>query len=840
MPTNVQPDKQKRLELHFIKPLANPILPSNILIKEGERVTDITVEAIVATADPEVIEIQLSDRGNFSIYTLCLRKDQTGDEFMDGFDKILTSLDFSFKVECDTDVDCKPSENDCSEVKTDTPTDINYLAKDYASFRQLMLDRMSATIPGWTERNASDLGITLVELISYVGDYLSYRQDAIGTEAYLGTARKRISVRRHARLVDYQVHEGLNARTWINLEVKPSSDGVVLSTTDASGNSTKFLTKALHEVAGKTKISQIEFAKKFKNQEIVFEPLHDLELYSEHNEISFHTYGDHNCCLPQGATQATLEGTLDHLEVGHVLIFAEILGAETGVSSDADPSHRHAIRVTEIERNKDFDFSTTPATPIDIAIIHWSEEDKLPFPLCISSSISIDDREKVIEVSIAKGNTILVDHGMTFTDEDKLVSGIPFDTVVSSLNPIMVPENKFNYVRMDSGEHCLAQNDLPIPPRFYPELNKKPITQSQSLIPFIKPDTDLKYLPVDVSAKKLVYQNKRMSTPDLELIEIKQSGISFKRLDEKWLPVQDLLIDSSAQDRHFVLETETDGIGHIRFGNSINGKKPETGSKFIARYRIGNGILGNVGRDTIHQVVFNDTLELENISNPLLVSGGIEPESLEEVRQYAPQAFRSQERAVTSADYEVMTRRCKEDVHSATAAFRWTGSWRTAFITADRLEGEEVDQEWENELRFCLEKYRMAGVDLEIDEPHYVGLDIQMEICIYNEYFRIDVKREILRMFSNRTLTNGRLGIFHPDNFTFGQPVYLSQLYHAAQSIDGVSSVNIPKFEKQGIPNSSGLKDGFLTFGRQEISRLDNDPNFKDRGLFTLKLKGGR
>src|SRR4030095_14228357 len=64
-----------------------------------------------------------------------------------------------------------------------------------------------------------DIGIALVEILAYAGDYLSYYQDAVGTEAYLDTARKRISVRRHARLVDYKLHEGCNARTWICLEV---------------------------------------------------------------------------------------------------------------------------------------------------------------------------------------------------------------------------------------------------------------------------------------------------------------------------------------------------------------------------------------------------------------------------------------------------------------------------------------------------------------------------------------------------------------------------------------------------------------------------------------------
>src|SRR5439155_6940900 len=97
--------------------------------------------------------------------------------------------------------------------------EISYLAKDYASFRQLILDRLALIMPDWQERHVPDLGITLVEILAYVGDYLSYFQDAVATEAYLQTARQRTSVRRHVRLIDYRMHEGCNARAWLCLAV---------------------------------------------------------------------------------------------------------------------------------------------------------------------------------------------------------------------------------------------------------------------------------------------------------------------------------------------------------------------------------------------------------------------------------------------------------------------------------------------------------------------------------------------------------------------------------------------------------------------------------------------
>ena len=96
---------------------------------------------------------------------------------------------------------------------------IDYLARDFASLRQALLDRLSLTMPDWTEPHLPDVGIALVELLAYAGDLLNYRLDAVGTEAYLDTARLRTSVRRHARLVDYRMHDGCAARAYVCLAV---------------------------------------------------------------------------------------------------------------------------------------------------------------------------------------------------------------------------------------------------------------------------------------------------------------------------------------------------------------------------------------------------------------------------------------------------------------------------------------------------------------------------------------------------------------------------------------------------------------------------------------------
>src|SRR5205085_9849094 len=110
------------------------------------------------------------------------------------------------------------------------------------------------------------------------------------------------------------------------------------------------------------------------------------------------------------------------------------------------------------------------------------------------------------------------------------------------------------------------------------------------------------------------------------------------------------------------------------------------------------------------------------ITNPLPAAGGIEPEDIEAARRDAPEAFRTQERAVTAADYAAAAER-RADVQRAAATFRWTGSWHTVFVTADRFGGAPVDAAFAVQLRHHLERFRMAGYDLEVRPPRYVPLD---------------------------------------------------------------------------------------------------------------------
>ena len=151
--------------------------------------------------------------------------------------------------------------------------------------------------------------------------------------------------------------------------------------------------------------------------------------------------------------------------------------------------------------------------------------------------------------------------------------------------------------------------------------------------------------------------------------------------------------------------------GVLRFGDDVHGRRPDPGTSLTARYD-GNGAAGNIGADALAHVALRAP-QIRAVRNPLPASGGQDPESLDDVRQRAPAAYRVQERAVTPADYAAIAER-HPDVQRAAATFRWTGSWHTVFVTVDRGGGAPVDADFEDELRALLERYRMAGHDVEM------------------------------------------------------------------------------------------------------------------------------
>ena len=697
---------RRELSVIFFGDVPPDLRPSNFRIEGGRRITGIEVTSVAPcpTEDPELedcVRLTVDQAGDLSTYRLCVVD-------VEGFDPRYRCIDFTFITGCD-DIDCAP-QCDCPE-ESYPPIEIDYLAKDYASFRQLMLDRLSLTMPQWTERHVPDVGITLVELLAYEGDRLSYQQDAVATEAYLDTARLRTSVRRHTRLVDYTLHDGCAARAWVCVEV---SGDVML------------------------KAGTVQFTSGTQR----FEPLvhQAISLRPAHNRIDLWTWEDHDCCLPIGATAVTLvdgkpgADRVLRLRPGDVLILEEIIGPKTGNEADRDITHRQAVRLTSVTMAVD------PLREQPLLEVTWAREDALRFPLCINSRGGRECTDLV--VGVARGNVVLVEHGGREPDQpldvpraDPTDAGCP-DPVCFGCHDTTAPPRTTHYP--------------PIPRRFQPSINRLPVTHSVPFPPVgvtTRAQADwLRDLPVrtrhhvrtlyrkmpevPLSQSDIEYLTMLFGQPTLtrvrlaqhphralrtllrrfdelliaklerleELIALAGGGCVLTaggegwevahtwgvdatevdpadprffgpaaiatdidprealpaitvvdRFNEKWFARRDLL-DSGPDDRHFVGETDDDGSLHLRFGDGRNGalfellepsnaEQPETAEhRTVASYRIGNGTAGNVGAESINQIVIADTdgAAISRVRNPLPAAGGVDPEDVAAARILAP------------------------------------------------------------------------------------------------------------------------------------------------------------------------------------------------------------
>src|SRR5437899_2483597 len=112
---------------------------------------------------------------------------------------------------------------------------LDYMARDYESLLQAMRDQIPQKLRQWTDfTNEADFGNVLLQLFAHIGDILSYYQDRVANESFLGTAQTRRSVIEHLRLIGYELGTAAPAATALTLTVPGSvNTAVTVSKGDA-------------------------------------------------------------------------------------------------------------------------------------------------------------------------------------------------------------------------------------------------------------------------------------------------------------------------------------------------------------------------------------------------------------------------------------------------------------------------------------------------------------------------------------------------------------------------------------------------------------------------------
>jgi hypothetical protein len=802
----VNPHVQTQLRVFFIidpDTLVNPLavinapFPANQVdirsVSNGDLPLVVPVTSAVwrSVATPAgnrtVLALQVAAPGGFSLYRLTIL-----DPPNNRVDRFFNGVEFSFKQGCPSVFDCRRTPECPPEDLTDFPVD--YLARDFESLRNALLDFAALRYPLWRERVPADNGAMIMELAAALGDELAFIQDRIAREGALPTIAERRSLWWHTQLVDYVPDEGASATTWLDIWM-------------AAG--------VQQNVDPPTRV----WAAPEGEPPIPFEVgtgLNDASHYflcDQWNSLPVYVPDDSQPCLPVGATELYV--------VGWAPTAAQILPAvlpdptqfwldpnkprplliHTEPSEPAEPRRRFLVHVTEIEQTVD-PLVLQGGNPIPITRIAWGPDEALPFELCLADAW-------------VDANIVPAIAGETFREYFAIANTQSVPPAV--LDPVALaveragPLNAIDGTRPPTYLYSLTQTETRGIGRVagVPEVQLDQITIAAP-IRWTYNET-----PIDALATDAAY------TLDFGTW---REVISFDRPGERIVHI----------DR-------ASGQGlTIRFGDGDFGRVPADGTVFRARYRTDVGTRPNLSADSVNVItdlVPNTSAPAPNltgiavrVTNPFAITSGRDAQDMDTVKQIAPQAYQANpRRAVRDEDYRVIAEE-EAWVQRAGAVRRWTGSWLTEFVTPDPKGTTVLSPENRAMLEKEMNCVRQAGRPIVVRDPIYRPVDLRIRICVTGDAYEGEVRERVMLALCGPAPPGRPLPFFAPDHFTFGTPLYRAALEAAVQNVPGVLAVEDIRLRVRGLFDWEEFPGFFFRPGDDRIVRLDNDPNHPESG----------
>ncbi len=346
-------------------------------ISGGDRVVagplsgQVQVTRLAHTA-PAVLAATIAPVGDYSRYTLTLAQPE--------FDPVFAQFVFRFRPGCFS-ADCSPRVH---HPAAPAEPAIDYLAKDYDSFRHVLIAAMMQRVPAWQPTSEAAFDVVLLDLFAAAADELSNYQDRVMREATWATAGRRLSLRRHARLMDYFIHEGQQASTVLALDFPGAAAYTVpaLRTAWTGPDATRpaavwFVTDGAQFVSGLfSRVSLYTWSDAFPG----------LRTGSTQADLAFDSFAD--------ATAAV--GLIADGSIGRLLV-QEWLNPTTGRAADRDPRKRQLLELTGAR------LLTDPLTGAPVVRVAWRAEDALVADYCFVGDIA---GVRVPDVALFHGNLL--------------------------------------------------------------------------------------------------------------------------------------------------------------------------------------------------------------------------------------------------------------------------------------------------------------------------------------------------------------------------------------------------------------------------------------------------
>jgi hypothetical protein len=236
--------------------------------------------------------------------------------------------------------------------------------------------------------------------------------------------------------------------------------------------------------------------------------------------------------------------------------------------------------------------------------------------------------------------------------------------------------------------------------------------------------------------QKFILNNANIDS-SLIRVEVRDGSLGPRK---KYIQSSNIL-DINSESKIFFIQEIEDQRYEVIFGDGIFGKKLINENIVDISYVITNGESAN----GVSSFVFNGTIVDNNnfdvtsgislISTNIAASGGKEIESVDSIKKYATRIYATQNRAVTSSDYEAIIPQIYPEAESVSV---FGGEdldppqYGKVFITIKPEGGFFVSNGVKDNIKSALKKYSVAGIVPEILDLKYLSIEIDSTIYYNN------------------------------------------------------------------------------------------------------------
>lgn len=262
------------------------------------------------------------------------------------------------------------------------------------------------------------------------------------------------------------------------------------------------------------------------------------------------------------------------------------------------------------------------------------------------------------------------------------------------------------------------------------------------------------YVYASNNKQRYLISNKTVDTSSVTVTVIEDAGATIQTYSRATS-----LFNLDANSKVFFIQGAENDSYEITFGDGVTARKPKENSVIVIEYRISNGELPN-GCDTfIPDTTIDGEANIVVVTNEKANSGSIS-ESIESIKFNAPRFYATQERAVTTEDYETLLKVNFPEINAVTA---FGGEdldppqFGRVFIAVDLNEVDGLPDIKRNEYFRFLRPRSPVSIEPVFVNPEYLYLGVKSTVKYNINVTRLsqdDIRTIVLSAMLNYAKTN--------------------------------------------------------------------------------------